>query len=700
LKKHTAVIAGLLLCSITYAADKPKTESFPGNDFPEELLEDEFDSDMFFDESDLLVSATGYSKPSRLAPSVATIITAAEIKEMGATTIFEALESVPGLHVYPTFNLVQPAFSMRGIHQSNGSEVLLLRNGLPVKDPLNSNNPGAYRAPITNVARIEVIRGPGSAVHGADAFAGVINIITKDAHEIDGINVGARKGTFNTNSAWVQYGEKYAEWDVAFNLEYTRTSGDEDRMVDVDVLSPAPASHAPDHLQTQHEYYETSLYLRNDNWDIDFWHWQQRNGGNGPGVNHILDKNGNEDHQYYQLDVSYTFRDLLPDWEIKPDVNYVYQDMQRNFYILPPNTFGDPNGWRGNPGSESRTYNASITGTYTGFNDHILRLEVGYGRLEVDTLQTRDFGLPAPYVPGVLYDIGDTPLAYLPDRDRERHFYSFQDEWRLSKEWILTAGLRYDDYSDFGYTYNPRVALVWSPPMPLTAKLLYGQAFRAPTLSEAYIQNNPVIQGNPDLDPQTIDTYELAFEFFPLLELNSRLSLFYYDMDDSIEIVTIVPLPVAPNPTTQYDNTDGQRAYGFEFEVEWEATNNLKLRSNFAWQHAERKDNGSRPGKSPGRQFHFGANWKFMPLWAINTQVNWVGGIKRPKSDPRTSKIGNFTFVDLTLRKQTQDRSWEFAASVKNLFDKQAFEWSSTPSPGDYELQGRSAYAEVSYHFR
>ena len=468
------------------------------------------------------------------------------------------------------------------------------------------------------------------------------------------------------------------------------------RMVDVDASPPAvqPFSYAPDHLQTQYEYYETSLYLRNENWDIDFWHWQQRNGGNGPGVNHILDKNGSEDYQYYRLNVSYTYRDLLPNWEIKPQFDYVYQDMERTFYIRPPGFAGRPNGFRGVPGFEDRTYVASIAGIYTGFEDHTLRLDMGYSRQEVDITQRKDFG-PGTTA-GVLTDIADTPFSYMPDKDREREFYSFQDEWRISKAWILTASLRYDDYSDFGYTYNPRVALVWSPPMPFTTKLLYGQAFRAPSLTEAHIRNNGILVGNENLDPETIDTYELAFEYFPLLELNSRLSLFYYDMDDSIEIVA----SGLPGINTIYENTEGQRAYGFEFEVEWGATKNLKLRSNFAWQHAERKDDESRPGRSPGREFHFGANWEFMPLWAINTQFNWVGGIKRPSSDTRTGKIGNFGFVDLTLRKQTQDRSWEFAASVKNLFDRQAFEWSDTTLPGDYELQGRSAYAEVSYHFR
>ena len=687
--KQIVIIASLIFCSATYAA----------NDFPEELLKDEFlAEDMLLDEEDLLISATGYSKPARLAPSVATVITAAEIKEMGATTVFEALESVPGIHVYPSKDLLEPKLSIRGIHTNDGAQVLFLRNGQPIKNAIVSNIVGPFKAPTSNIARIEVIRGPGSAVHGADALAGVINIVTKDAQEIDGVDLGGRLGSFNSHSVWTQYGRKYADWDVAFSLEHARTGGDSDRRVDVDANPPA-LSYAPGQLETGHEYYETSLYLRNENWDIDFWHWQRRNGGIGPGITHGLDPVGNEDSQYYQLDLSYTFRDLLPNFELKPHFNYVYQDMQRNFVIAPPGTtipapYTFTNGMLGNPGSEDRTYTASIAAIYSDIKDHTLRVDAGYSRQELDTVQTKNFG--PGIVPGVLTDISDNnALVYLPDQDRERHFLSLQDEWRISKEWIFTGGLRYDHYDDFGKTINPRLALIWSPPMPLTAKLLYGSAFRAPSLQELYITKNPVIEGNTSLDPETIDTLELAFEYFPLLELTSRLSLFYYEMEDTIEVVNAM-----------YSNTEGQRAYGFEVEAEWDVTRQFELRSSFAWQHAERKDGGKRVGRAPGREFHIAANWKFMPLWNLNTQINWIGGRKQPSYDIRTrpEQLDNYTVVDLTLRKTTQDRSWAFAISAKNLFDKQYFEWGDTPPTSpvdlrDYEMQGRSAYAEVSYHF-
>ena len=126
---HIAIATSLRLCSTAYAVD----------DFPEELLEDELAlEEMFLEEGDILTSATGYSKPARLAPSVTTVITAAEIKEMGATTIFEALESVPGIHVYPSKDLLEPKLSIRGIHTNDGAQTLFLRNGVPIKHAIVS----------------------------------------------------------------------------------------------------------------------------------------------------------------------------------------------------------------------------------------------------------------------------------------------------------------------------------------------------------------------------------------------------------------------------------------------------------------------------------------------------------------------------------------------------------------------------------
>ncbi|CAK0780863.1 hypothetical protein CCP3SC15_810013 [Gammaproteobacteria bacterium] len=95
-------------------------------------------------------------------------------------------------------------------------------------------------------------------------------------------------------------------------------------------------------------------------------------------------------------------------------------------------------------------------------------------------------GIPVPNPPdGSVIDYYDIQSHLLPHQRRVDYLYA-QDEWNLARDWTLTAGVRHDRYSDFGSTTNPRLALVWDATLNLTAKLLFGQAFRAPSFTEQY----------------------------------------------------------------------------------------------------------------------------------------------------------------------------------------------------------------------
>ena len=107
----------------------------------------------------------------------------------------------------------------------------------------------------------------------------------------------------------------------------------------------------------------------------------------------------------------------------------------------------------------------------------------------------------------------DTPYASLPEKARENRYMFLQDAWAFAPNWELTTGIRYDHYSDFGSTTNPRIALVWQITPDFFTKLLYGRAFRAPSFRELYLNNITVLRGNPNLEPETIDTLELAFDY-------------------------------------------------------------------------------------------------------------------------------------------------------------------------------------------
>ena len=233
MREKRVMIAAALLC-LSCATAAMATDSSPASTGKAEAEAEAF-AKMFgqgpqeedvYRADRLLLTATGSLKPVHLAPSVASVITAEDIKGLGATTLDEVLEAVPGLHVEPSGSAYFASiWSIRGVHATINPQVLLLINGVPFTANYQGSRYLTYQMPVAMISRVEVVRGPGSALHGADAFSGTVNVITKDNFEIDGTQAGARYGSFDTSDLWAQHGGQYNGWDVAFGVESRKTGG-------------------------------------------------------------------------------------------------------------------------------------------------------------------------------------------------------------------------------------------------------------------------------------------------------------------------------------------------------------------------------------------------------------------------------------------------------------------------------------------
>src|SRR5438105_605079 len=146
--------------------------------------------------------STGTSKLLHQAPGVAYVLTADDIARLGARNLLEVLESIPGMNVYLYQGVVDsPVIDARGLVGERGGYVLFLRDGRPLRLLGVNTMPEIFRLPVNFVERIEVIRGPASAVYGADALAGAVNVITKKAPA----EAGARIGSFDDRAGWAGY---------------------------------------------------------------------------------------------------------------------------------------------------------------------------------------------------------------------------------------------------------------------------------------------------------------------------------------------------------------------------------------------------------------------------------------------------------------------------------------------------------------
>ncbi|MGH8547270.1 MAG: TonB-dependent receptor plug domain-containing protein [Methylococcales bacterium] len=684
------------------------------------LDEDELDIADAYGGEQYISIATGSQTLLRLAPAVASVITASDIQKMGSTDLNQVLETVPGLHVSASTTNFNPVFTIRGIHTDSNAQVLMLINGIPITNVFSGNRGQVWGGmPVQNIARIEVIRGPGSAVYGADAFAGVINVITKTASELDGLHTGFRAGNFETREGWLQYGSNFNGLDVAFSFQAGSTDGQR-RIVDSDAQTffdsqfGSRASLAPGPVSVGRRYIDTSLDLALSDWRLRLW-WQGRDRvGTGAGFAQALDPQGSNTSSRFNADLTYENNHWFDDWGLTAQFSFFDVANRSDLVLFPPgsafpqfNSQGQvvalnafPNGVLGSPDTFERHYRADFSGTYTGFRNHALRIGAGYRFQDLyKVVDNKNFfqtgnPFPSPLQPGM------TATPFISPHSRGDAYVFLQDEWNLWKDWTLTGGLRYDNYSDFGSTVNPRLALVWQTTYTLTSKLIYGRAFRAPSFGEQF--NNletPAFLGNSGLKPETINTLELAFDYQPRNDLKGKLNLFHYWYNDIIR-----PIANSGSATRTFQNAGNQRGYGFELEGGWSPLDSLHFTANYAFQKSQDKRTNSNAGFAPTNQVYGRMDWEFYRDWNLDVQTNWVGDRKRPAFDNRAQVPDYFT-VDMSMRGKDIFKNLGVSLSAWNLFNSNVREPSppfpnsqSSLVPGDFPTIGRSYYFELNYN--
>jgi iron complex outermembrane receptor protein len=280
---------------------------------------------------------------------------------------------------------------------------------------------------------------------------------------------------------------------------------------------------------------------------------------------------------------------------------------------------------------------------------------------------------------------------------RSVNYVFAQDEWRFANDWALTLGLRTDNYSDFGSTTNPRLALVWDARQDLVVKLLHGRAFRAPSLVEEYPGVNPTQVGNPNIKPETITTDELVFAWQPQLNLQTNLTLFQTRERNIIQYVRTA----ANLANAKVENLGGQTGRGLELEVQWNVHRDLRLSSSYSLQHTTVDASGKDAGLAPRRRIYFRSDWRFASQWQWGAAINHVADRAREPGDTRPP-IADYTTVDMSLHKRNLwGGNWALQLGVKNLFNADAREPSYAPGniPNDLPLAGRSASLQLQRNF-
>ena len=693
-----------------------------------EINEDDYFDD-FYGGEEMVEIATGTKKQFHLLPSVASVITASDISDMGAIYLSEVLEKVPGLHVMPSQQgRTTPMFSVRGIYTANNPQLLVLMNGTEFKHPTSAGLTYNFRYSLHNVERIEIIRGPGSAVYGADAYSGVVNIITKQAGTESSASAGVTFGSFSSSELWANINWVEDSFKASLSISKYKTDGDKGRVVTSDLQSTfdgifgTSSSLAPSYLASQGDITDIHADVSIGNWSFDSWYWGLENGGSSGGAVQTLDHVGGESSDSFLSKLSYNNNDFSH-WNIDANVSYYTIEADSYLVLFPAGAtlpVGDDgnlftpvmpevaggglvsftHGAIGNPIPSLDETRINLANTYDGIEDHTFRFGAGWIESKLTVEEFKNFG------PGILsgsdfsnevdnnlINVTGTEHIYIKDQSRTVNYLSLQDEWQINNDLSLTAGLRYDYYSDFGRTINPRAALVWQASHNITTKLLYGSAFRAPSFFELSGINNPSTLGNPNLNPEEIDTFEFVIDYRPTTGSKLVINIFDYKATDLIDRVA----DVAPASTKTNQNVRNQNGKGFEAEFEWQINNDISWESSYSYQQVEDADSNISIADIPTKQLYTDLRIKLSENVTVTTQLNHIMGRKRAVGDLR-EELDDYTLINLTAIYRLNNQL-TIRLSAKNLLDKSYYEGTDGRISDDLPMESRSLYGMLEYSF-
>ena len=514
-------------------------------------------------------TASKYAQTARNSPASVTVITAEDIERFGYRTIDEALAGVPGFYI--RYDRAFSFLGARGLGRPTdyNNRILLAVNG-------NTTNDGFYGASMVGtdlpldlrvIERIEVIRGPGSALYGTGAVFAVINIITKKGVDVNGVEVSGEVGSYGRRNGAVLLGKKAGSGlDFMFSGQVTDIQGQDLYFPEYD--TPETKSGIAEGLD----------------WDKNRGLFGALRFGDFSVLGALASRRKGVPTAYYETTFNDPRSDLydqegLIEFQYGHDYGVDKNLTVRAYY----NRYND----------EGRfpydTLTVETTDSRWGGSEIRFRWDpVVNNRIVVGGEYQRQFMAKYKYCDErTVFIEGDWPYSV----------YSLyvQDEWQIKKNLSLTAGVRRDHYSDVGGRTSPRFGVIYHPSSASTLKLLYGEAFRKPSLYEVNA-DDPIsgIIPNLNLRMEEIRALELNGEQKLNRNLFAFASIFSYRMKNLIDWVLD---PVAE--LTQAHNIGKVRTLGVEVGLQAQLGGEARAHLGYSFQDAKDPDAGAWLTNSP-----------------------------------------------------------------------------------------------------
>jgi iron complex outermembrane receptor protein len=592
--------------------------------------------DGVFDAMPVISAATLYTQTLEDAPASVTVIKAGEIRRYGYRTLKEVLQGVRGF--YFSNDRIYDYAGIRGfsIPGDWNSRFLLLLNGHPLTEIVyNSNNffGQDFGLDLDLVERIEVIRGPNSAIYGSNGIFASINVVTKSPVDHPGLRGSVETEGFRQRKAQLSSSMDLGRGaNLLLSASVFHFGGR-----DLD-LGAGRVARGVDAQKGYHTYA-----------NLVWGRWSFTGLFNSREIrapiasSDLIGSQGNrvvDDRNLiganYTRDLGRTSR---LSWRLFYD-QYRYHD--RVDYPLDAGAFED-----------NRTENwgdwVNSQLTYTTAIPRLGALALGAeGSFELRNLQVNRDAAPAA-----------VELLRISAPDRSAALFA-QQEVALRPRWKAYVGLRLDSSKNYGAPLSPRLALVYRPSERTAYKFVFGRPFRNPSAFERYYDDQGLsYAANARLTGESAIAVEVSLERKVGSRLTAILNGFEYRLRNVIEAEWIT------DSVKQYDNLGGHRSRGIEVEVRGKPVWRLETASSYVYQSAWNSHSDAALLNSPAHlaQARLGASFWSDRLFA--------GASLRHMSarQARSATVDPVTVLDAALTTYRLFKGYDLAFGVSNLFD-------------------------------
>ena len=592
--------------------------------------QDEFgmSDELFFQPIETVITAGGTEQNIERAPATVTVISADEIKASGALSIPEVLRFVPGLDVM-TITSSHAEVNARGLNQLLSNKLLVLIDGRSVYfDFYGGVIWEGLPVLLEQIDRIEVVRSPSSALYGANAFSGVINIITKTPRQLHGGNLSVKAGELSSlNTSLIHGGRKgNSGYRFAIGSRHVNSFRSNDEDGEDVVLANGLFEH------------------RFDN-DIKL---------------------------SFEGGVSYG--SIVQVVRIEPnkfDATTTFAKMNLDFGNFSFQTFWNRGDETGDP--------------FFPPGDDV---DIVYNTLDMELQHMNNFGKKHTFIYGASYRLNTIESNMIDENHSQDLFAAYaQEEYRPIPELSILAGARLDHHPLAGVNFSPRASVILAPNSRHTFRAGVSRAFRNPSFSDTYINvSTPIdpqsglrlyIVGEPDLNSEKMTNYEFAYTYFPNKNFRGEVDVFYYDFKDYIGTGTVQILNGAPMQS--FVNLGSASAKGFEISVDFIPAEWLKFSTNYSYIDMNNNYTISGQQSPPTNKLNLKLFINLPNHLSMSVMSGFVGKTswETPILDAQgyeTVELDSYNRLDAKLGYSALDNRLELYVNAYNLADKRVRE--------------------------